>query len=231
MNHSILFGNGLNLITKENPSWIDLLNSINNKAANRKNLPYTIIYEYMYLCKAQEAHPSKKDVELTIKKEIAERLIEIKTNEIYERIKSLPARNFITTNYDYAFCEQFKKPVIEENSEEIYSIRRHKEYDCGTKLWFIHGEIGKPKSIMLGLDHYCGSIGKIDSYLKGTYQKKETKHILKKLEAKEFDSTSWIELFFNSNLHRIRQLVVASQKIKTSKTENPKQQNILLHHR
>ncbi|AOR59388.1 hypothetical protein PEC301899_04570 [Pectobacterium carotovorum subsp. carotovorum] len=39
-------------------------------------------------------------------------------------------------------------------------------------LWNIHGEIDNPKSIMLGLDHYCGSVSKIDAYVKGTYSHK-----------------------------------------------------------
>ena len=37
-------------------------------------------------------------------------------------------------------------------------------------IWPIHGTIQHPKSIMLGLDHYCGSIGKINDYIKGKYK-------------------------------------------------------------
>lgn len=60
---------------------------------------------------------------------------------------------------------------------------------------------------MLGLDHYCGEIGKIDNYIKGTYRYTEEKEIITeisiadKLKEKKFTNSSWIELFFNSNIH------------------------------
>jgi hypothetical protein len=76
-----------------------------------------------------------------------------------------------------------------------------------TKLWHIHGEIEHPKSIMLGLDHYCGSISKIDGYIKGNYEfsvkstKQKVKPMVEKLMDGSFDEVSWVELFFNSNVH------------------------------
>ncbi len=76
-------------------------------------------------------------------------------------------------------------------------------------FWQIHGEIKKPSTIMLGLDHYCGSIGKIDSYIKGGYKYNvdgETvteKSIEVKLKENSFNNSSWVELFFNSNIHII----------------------------
>ncbi len=63
---------------------------------------------------------------------------------------------------------------------------------------------------MLGLDQYCGSIGKIDDYVKGKYDfQKDGKQIkvssiISKLRGEnDFDSISWIELFFNSDIHII----------------------------
>lgn len=78
-----------------------------------------------------------------------------------------------------------------------------------SNLWYIHGEINYCKSIMLGFDHYCGYIGKIDSYVKGTYRWKGTKKIepiknkIKDYDKFKADNISWVELFFNSDVHII----------------------------
>ena len=63
---------------------------------------------------------------------------------------------------------------------------------------------------MLGLDHYCGSIGKINDYIKGKYEynKNGEPHILKgiieRIENNECEIPfSWIDLFFTHNIHII----------------------------
>ena len=62
---------------------------------------------------------------------------------------------------------------------------------------------------MLGLDHYCGSIGKIDSYIKGWYRHVqegktiEEPSIENKFKNNSFNNSSWVELFFTSNIHII----------------------------
>jgi hypothetical protein len=210
MNHSIFFGNGLNLINEDTPDWQDLLNDIDMVSANKKHLPYSMIYELLYQAEKIKTCDESIDHEFIIKERIAKKLKDQRSNFAYKKIKSFNVKNFITTNYDYAFCNELESLAQEDKSEDLYSIRRHKRYDDGTKLWFIHGEISKPKSIMLGLDHYCGSIGKIDSYLKGSYalskngesnQKVEKMNL--KIENSKFDELSWIELFFNTHLHII----------------------------
>lgn len=63
-----------------------------------------------------------------------------------------------------------------------------------------------PKSIMLGLDHYCGSIAKIKSYIYGDYlfNTQKVMPIRDKLHNQnQFDSISWVELFFSHDIHII----------------------------
>ena len=121
----------------------------------------------------------------------------------------------MTTNYDYAALEPYKKnssyQIVNKSTEGIYSIRRHKDIlnkgKFKTRIWHLHGEIDIPPSIMLGLDHYCGSVAKIEGYVKGRYEYQEdkktvkTSSIIDKLnDESKFDETSWIELFFNSDV-------------------------------
>mgnify|MGYP001454483953 CR=1 FL=1 len=62
---------------------------------------------------------------------------------------------------------------------------------------------------MLGLDHYCGSVAKLDSYIKGTYATEKegknykVKKMAEKIESNFYCNTSWVDLFFSSNIHII----------------------------
>jgi hypothetical protein len=143
----------------------------------------------------------------------------IEPTEIYSELFKLNAQNYLTTNYDYAFIDSIKDlkevvlPIYEYSTEDVYSIRRLKRIpntNQHTKyFWQIHGEIRKPATIMLGLDHYCGSIGKIDSYIKGWYRHVqegktiEEPSIENKFKNNSFNNSSWVELFFTSNIHII----------------------------
>lgn len=215
---TILFGNGLNYLSENYVSWKDLLDKIkgDNLFENGK-LPNTMIYERSII-----GNPVSFDTltqkEEAIKKDIANMLNNFPSNNYFSHLAEINAENFLTTNYDYAFLEIYKSNlsynIVNKSTEGIYSIRRHKdifkEEKLKAKLWHIHGEIDTPPSIMLGLDHYCGSVAKIDRYVKGGYEYKENKETIKtasiidKLNKKSnFDQSSWIELFFNSDVHII----------------------------
>jgi hypothetical protein len=208
MDKTIFYGNGLNYLSENAIGWNDLLDRLMREKKFEMNfLPNIMAYERIRL---NWNGTSEKLPHL--KSEISELLKNQPTNNFYEEILDIDCYNYLTTNYDYAVNKVEPNFSIKNNStEELYSIRRNTTLDLGeipiAKIWNIHGEIDHPKSIMLGLNHYCGSIGKIDGYLKGTYdfrykgQKAKIKPIEEKLELNEFDGHSWIELFFNSNIH------------------------------
>jgi len=213
--NTILFGNGLNYLSKNFISWKTLLDKIkgDNLFENGK-LPNTMIYERSII-----GNPISFDTltqkEGAIKREIAEMLENFPSNIFYQKLADIKAENYLTTNYDYAALSPYlSDPSLDirnKSTEDLYSIRRHKEvWKDGivkSKIWHIHGEIDTPASIMLGLDHYCGSVGKIDAYVKGRYEFTENKKVIKtpsiidKLnEGVKFDGSSWVELFFNSKV-------------------------------
>jgi len=215
---TILFGNGLNYMSDNYISWKQLLDKIkgDNLFENGK-LPNTMIYERSII-----GNPISFDTltqkEEAIKKDIAEMLNNFPSNIFFNKLANLNAENYLTTNYDYAFLEMYKSDktinIQNKSTEAIYSLRRHKDIiknkRIKTKIWHLHGEIDMPPSIMLGLDHYCGSVAKIDSYVKGRYEFQEEKKqvktpsIIEKLkDITKFDNSSWIELLFNSEVHII----------------------------
>lgn len=215
---TILFGNGLNYMSENYISWKQLLDKIkgDNLFENGK-LPNTMIYERSII-----GNPISFDTltqkEEAIKKDIAELLNNFPSNIYFDKLAELNAENYLTTNYDYASLETYKAQsnvqIQNKSTEGIYSIRRHKDIiqngKVKAKIWHIHGEIDTPPSIMLGLDHYCGSVAKIDSYVKGRYEYQEDKKTIKTpsiieklIDRTKFDKSSWIELFFNSDVHII----------------------------
>ncbi len=217
MENTLFFGNGINRLDSKNISWDALLDILKEKRKfDNKDLPNTMIYERIILEKPNEDLDILKN-EFKVKEEISKLMSNISTNKFYIDLYNLNVENYLTTNYDYAFIstiEGLKEDNIsirEYSSEDVYSIRRLKRIFSKKQVkkhfWQIHGEIKKPATIMLGLDHYCGEIGKINNYIKGGYRyikEKETiieKSILKKLIDNKFTGSSWIELFFNSNIH------------------------------
>ncbi len=216
MENTLFFGNGINKLNPQNESWNDLLDKIKDYPKFKNgDLPNTMIYERIILEKDRDSLNIFDD-EFKVKDKIARLMEEISTNDVYSDLYNLNAKNYLTTNYDSAFIKSVMKnnsnlDIQSCDSEDVYSIRRVKKISSMEKkekhLWHIHGEIKKPATIMLGLDHYCGEIGKIDDYIKGKYKYTEKKtrisenSILDKLEKNEFTGSSWIELFFNSNVH------------------------------
>ena len=208
---AILFGNGINRISENSVSWSDLLKEVGGSASNYEKMPNTMIYEKILmhnLIKIKNlGDDSIRTIEEKIKSEISEKLKSQRGNTVYSKLTNLSeTTNFLTTNYDDAFREGLDFPA-KEKSEKIYSLRR--KYEANDKkcvLWKIHGDMNAPKSIMLGLDHYCGSIAKIKSYIYGDYlfNTQKVMPIRDKLHNQnQFDSISWVELFFSHDIHII----------------------------
>ena len=214
MENSLFFGNGINNLSNKPISWNHLLNSLKEKNNfDNGSLPNTLIYERALF----QNHKDEdiREMEFELKSKIAKQLAVIQTNEFYKKLIDLNCKNYLTTNYDYALEKRFEAEGMQHsgnNTEDIYSVRRFTSVTTPSqkeicKIWHLHGEIGKPLSIMLGFDQYCGSVSKIDGYIKGTYEFRENKkpvyirRIELKLQENKFDDRSWAELFFNTNIH------------------------------
>ena len=222
MENTIFFGNSFNLVSPGAKTWNELLSEIaNNSDDVIKDIPNTLQYEDLYLARKIDLSklPESKILhseEFQIKYRISELVSSFSFNELHEILASLNSHSYITTNYDHTFEDKLiesgllEKPEKSDTSEQLYSVRRvHSYYDSNTdsitKVWPIHGEYKHPKSIMLGYDHYCGSIGKVDSYIKGRYSKYGVKipGIIDRLKSKDTNIHSWIDLFFMNNIHII----------------------------
>lgn len=214
---TLILGNGFSrTIFKNVPSWAHLFDNVNSSIKN-----YTILYEV-------SLQKNKLDTEDEIKNIIVDKIKKHNSAEnINDNIlhlehfgvflRSNNINNIITTNYDKGIeiilCEKCQyKEIIPQNliSEEIYSIRTYKEFineknNHKIKLWKIHGDVDRIKSITLGFDQYCGSLSKLSEYIKGKYiSDKGPKcniSMIEKCKTQHFDYLSWAELFFYTDVY------------------------------
>lgn len=212
--NTILFGNGFNLLNGTT-SWDKLVHGIND-SNDKAIIPNTLQYEAKIMQLPDKKPESfSKDSELSLKNDIAAEMSEYKSNDAYLNLASLDSvDHYITTNYDNVMEDTLKSIGYTTKDwvrrESTYSLRRkivmankgREKY-----LWHCHGEIVSPKTIMLGLDQYCGSVGRISEFLSGTYKFKEGKddvtvpRMSDRLDGEFGPTYSWIDLFFKSNVY------------------------------
>ena len=209
MKQTILFGNGLRRIgNNKSLEWKKVLNDLLRPGeallgkANEDslNLPYPHLYEDILL--NQKAMPQNYrdmnifSVEDHIKKELGRNLINNESssseNLVYDKLLSLKADYYLTTNYDKKFNIKLRDSGYEEKVNErhyyerVFSLQRREVYQSKRakhilSVWPIHGDITKMDTLMLGYDHYCAYISKIDKYLK-TGDNGSPKHPISKIK-------------------------------------------------
>ena len=217
MKNVLFLGNGFSrTIFKNVPSWESLFAKTSSAIKN-----YTMLYEVSLLRNENiDEEKTKQDIVKEIERLTVLENVNTGVNGLHDfgkHIKENNINDIITTNYDKGielilcdFCGYKEVENKDLHKETIYSIRTYSEYENDQikhqiKIWKIHGEIDRTKSIMLGYDQYCGSLSKLSSYIKGTYNSRSgvscKKNIAKKCEEDWFDGISWAELFFNANIY------------------------------
>lgn len=219
---AVFLGNGFTRALVWNvPAWGQLIGCFDFSDDVQKAIPYTFQYEMNYLGK------DKLDEE-TLKSKICRELPDFGKVELKDASKNFlrfldenEITDILTTNYDglveYLLLSQNAKFISQNNSEKIYSIRRNYVYEYNKKLitlWKVHGDAVVPKSVMLGLDHYCGAIGKMDDFIKHgrlggkmidnpMEMKFSNKTKSDEKEIAPFQFQTWVDLFFAATVYFI----------------------------
>lgn len=208
--NAILFGNGLNMITKGNVSWGELV-SVIEEDKNEERIPFTLQYEAKLADSDILSQEVNKDFLIDIKK----KLKDYSTNEIYQRMGSLNVEHFMTTNYDFVMRNTLValghgKPKKERGDK--YSIRGKIFFEKPqeeTAIWHIHGNIDALSTIMLGLGYYGSKIARMKDYIDGkcdygpAANKIRIGPLKTRLQAGVSNPVSWIDLFFIADIHII----------------------------
>ena len=221
---AVFLGNGFTRALVGNvPAWGQLIGGANLEDDLQQIIPYTFQYEMNYLGK----HELDEE---TLKSKICRELPDFDKVELKDASKNFlgfldenEITDILTTNYDglveHLLLLQNAKLISQNNSEKIYSIRRNYVYEYNKKsitLWKVHGDAVAPKSVMLGLDHYCGAISKMDDFIKhGRLGGKTTDNPMemkfpnktqsditqKKIATVQFQT--WVDLFFAGTVYFI----------------------------
>lgn len=201
VNENTLFlGNGfLRSIIYEMPSWEELFREESTPEIGGifQSSNFTFIYEAARLCSN-----NKVRLEDSYKNTLIQRIRDaVNPNNIQTDVNSLKTfgiylfanniNNIVTTNYDNTIeyilcnlCDYGEEPASYLIPERIYSIRTHKVFTNigmghSVKLWKIHGDFDRVKSVTLGFDQYCGSLSKLIDYVKGSYKSSQSPNAAK----------------------------------------------------
>lgn len=223
---TILFGNGINRLAQNSKSWDELLCGLTKQGQRPiSGIPNTLQYEDLLLSDEKIDFkdpnlPMNKREEI-LKDMICQEVRKANPTEIHKRLAMMDFDHYLTTNYDYCMDKSLEEVGYRKDSrrscsvEIMHSLFRKRIFrrDCREKsVWSIHGEAGKQSSIMLGFDHYCRYIAKIDNYLRGEYSPAtgEKKYLsirgkkvasMKDRAKRNIAIFSWVDLFFVSNIH------------------------------
>ena len=243
MEQTLLIGNGISkLLNPGKLDWKNVLKEVTKEDQKllgendncRTTVPYTHLYEDILLNDKYRHKAGTEDLsELKLRiKEHLKNETSKSSNKDFDRVikllLNLDLKNILSTNYEYCMENVLEKQDYsyeKSRQQTIYSTRRKRQYckNDGRKLdfWHIHGELDYVKSIMLGYDHYCGSLTKISDYIKkgklsdserdeSTASLKDDKdihHIVKKCllfqNGCDVECKTWMDTFFFSDVHII----------------------------
>lgn len=206
---SILIGNGFNLVDKHQKSWKDMLMEIARDVGDPEIIrlydhkPETLIFEQLAYA------DGRSNKETQIKDRLAEAMYDLQHNYLHNLALDLKFRHILTTNYDYSFetAGGIDPHKLEKNgsAERRYSLFRKHDVG-GTSIWHLHGEARSANTIMLGYEHYAGSLQNVRRYMtsKSRKDKRVSKFMLKIENFEDHpDGHSWLDVFFRDDIHII----------------------------
>ncbi len=204
---TILYGNGLNRLNSNAPSWDDMLTRLESSFIpplySQMEIPPTIQYDEIELISSRSSNDLLKDMCNIIRGPWP--------NSVYERMCKLSEVNFLTTNYDGTLESYFYPNVRTKKRETVYNIFSYTEtkiddlHETGElfgkrNVWHIHGDINRPKSIILGYEHYCKEIAEIRKYIPYSIRNLVHGGKFDNMDTLTFPNKSWIDLIFKEDV-------------------------------
>ncbi|MCK9738067.1 SIR2 family protein [Pseudomonas syringae] len=206
--HCLLLGNGINRAALQK-DWKQILHELARQFKAEDLLhhekPLSMFIEEL----SARSEGLFRDSEHTIKTAFAGLLEQISPIEPHERICGL-FKVILTTNYDFTVEEALAGPLHQPAflaPESRYSLfRRHQA--AGVDVWHIHGDVARPTSMVLGFDHYAGTLQKIRNYVTaGIDVKKVSYKVSSPVKNGILDFTrdravySWVDYFLRDHIH------------------------------
>lgn len=211
----VIIGNGINRAFSYD-AWGDLLSTISCKSFEEEqqkcieNLPFPL------QAIVATGDNVNEGVELLAKKWLSHDSNEDEESEIIRSILKYPFDAILTTNYTYEIerainpefkCEIGKKSGFRQNVKDGSNLAKqlgmHKfMYLCDDKnayrIWHVHGELCRPKSMVLGHYYYGKSINSISDCVNAFFRRYNG---MKKTG--RFIPQSWVDYFMLGNVYII----------------------------
>lgn len=206
----LLVGNGINYLSRNGQSWIQVLTDLSQITGKEQLImelsehkPFTLIYEEISL----RSHAFNGTKEIELKKHVSSLVKKIEPNRWHEEFVNSDIKNIITTNYDYSFELSCKNSTARKENlarETKYSNFRRRTIN-NTNIWHIHGEADVPNSITLGHEQYSGTIQKMRNYLTGDREATGGPVSPFKTGILNFENESeiysWLDIFLRDEVH------------------------------
>ena len=230
--HTILFGNGIHRLVKNEFEWGNCLKTITKNEDILND--YTHAFEDIVLNRKYKdgivSNECKElyDIFKAVKKRFCINLQNMSKDgsfikgakPYFEELINLGVTHYLTTNYDdsiMSVCD-FSSVVVPKNLESTYSLQRYANYVINGEektLWRIHGQLnnGNSQSVILGYSQYSGYLRKLIDYIVSGKLRdasdsrltrgKNEDYMFCKLRNKSKEVNSWTDLFFMTNVHII----------------------------
>lgn len=215
---TLLIGNGINkLCESSNFPLEELLSALRNHSNSNIDLnnsfkPFPLSFEEIVAYKDNTYNGSQQ----ILKRVITDIIKEKQPNPMHELVMKSGVNNIITTNYDYNFeisiCKDFLSNAKPSTKESLHSIKRwHSVGRNYPTVWHIHGEASGllsqsrsySNSILIGYEQYGSYLYKVKDYVIrkcAIDKKKELSTDLWNALQLSYQDSSWIDLFFNSDV-------------------------------
>lgn len=198
---TILYGNGLNRLSNA-PSWDQVMIHLDptwgSKNISSHNVPNTIQYDQIDINSSNSFLLFQLCDIFNVNNKWQ--------NKVYYELSKRSDVNYITTNYDLTLESYFQTELYnalrsKEGGEIKYNVLTYyKAMAVNKKIWHIHGDIKRPESIILGYDHYCKQIKRLDNYLLPCYNLSKSP---KKRENEKENIETWANVFFTDDIYII----------------------------
>lgn len=222
---ALFIGNGINRISRNAISWVDLLNRLSKKFDIDVDLsnelkPFPLAFEEMIHNRL--GNNSFESKLRNLKTNISELLLKSADEfdfTFHREVMNSGISEIITTNYDYNLelsvnpdFLQRKKELALNRQESKHSLYRGYNIN-GIKVRHIHGELlhnrsisdttknYPEESIMIGFEHYSEYYHKIQDAIKGPKRKYKEGILSRITDDKE--TKVWTDLFFTHNIYFI----------------------------
>lgn len=213
MENTLFIGNGLNRCLIGGVPWSQLLEDTATKYGTSyykdSEMPMEferIINEYLQNTYASNSGIDRKDIYVTIKKDIAKMVNGVSLDPvcIHRRIPFDKVSSIITTNYDLLLEDALgsvNKTVFSHNIK--YLEKQTAVSTNEISIYHAHGIADYPNTICLGYEHYMGLVERLRTSINTKQKTASDINICEVLTGKQKPQDTWEEKFYTSNIAMI----------------------------